>query len=88
MAQPRPLQELFQTAAYYAEYDPTPVLGITEEEVAQLSGFSVPALRKRRLQGKEPNFYKVGSLVRYDYFYIMDWLKSCSRTSTTAPVEA
>ena len=56
---------------------------LTEEETASLLHVSQSFLRENRYKGVPPVYYKLGSVVRYDYFELMDYLDSCRRHSTS-----
>lgn len=49
---------------------------MNEEQVAEMVGLKVTALRSRRNQGKPPVFYKVGRAVRYYPSDVRAWLES------------
>jgi predicted DNA-binding transcriptional regulator AlpA len=49
---------------------------LTEEEVAKHLHVSLAALRRWRLEGRGPQFIKVGALVRYRPEALEDWLAS------------
>jgi len=54
---------------------------LTEAQASELTGFKVSTLRKRRWQGKPPQFLKIGGNVRYDANDIQAFLNSCLRES-------
>lgn len=56
---------------------------LTEEETASLLHVSQSFLRENRYRGEPPVYYKLGSVVRYDYFELMDYIDSCRRHSTS-----
>jgi hypothetical protein len=56
---------------------------LDEYQASILTGFEVPTLRKRRWQGLPPQFLKIGSNVRYDYFELERFINSCVRNSTS-----
>ena len=80
----RPKNEIYSIAHAITLSGLNTPLYINEYEAAEISDGSmkVATLRKRRWQGKAPQFYKIGSNVRYDYFELVDYLKGCVRTST------
>lgn len=57
-------------------------------EVAARTGLSVSTLRKWRLNGRGPAFYKVGSAVRYNPAVLDAWLNERRATSTSQPIAA
>lgn len=58
---------------------------ITEREAAKLLGWTVQALQKRRFEGKEPSYIKLGTKsVRYDMADLKEFIKKCR----VAPREA
>ena len=58
---------------------------LTEIEAAELMGWSVKTLQKRRWQGKRPAFLKIGASVRYDPAELIDFIEGARRRSTTDP---
>ncbi len=56
---------------------------LTEEEAALLLHVSQSFMRENRYRGEPPVYYKLGSVVRYDYFDLMDYIDSCQRHSTS-----
>jgi len=50
---------------------------VDESRAAQILGFSVKTLRKRRWERKPPAFLKVGRLIRYRLSDLQDYLDSC-----------
>ncbi len=50
---------------------------LNEHEVARLTGLSVSSIRRFRLLGTGPAFYKICASVRYKPADITTWLKSC-----------
>lgn len=71
------LQKLASKAATLRKADPNAKLLIDEHEASIVTGFKVASLRKRRWAGDEPQFYKIGSKIRYDYFDLQTFLEGC-----------
>lgn len=74
---------LADTASQLRAKNPKAKFFIDEHQAELVTGFAVATLRKRRWQGLPPQFYKIGSKIRYDYFELQDFLNSCARSSTT-----
>ena len=55
---------------------------LSEEQAADILGFTVKTLQKRRWERKAPPFLKIGRLVRYRLSDIQAFLDSC-----TVPVD-
>lgn len=53
------------------------LITVDESKAAQILGFSVKTLRKRRWERKPPVFLKVGRLIRYRLSDLQDYLESC-----------
>jgi predicted DNA-binding transcriptional regulator AlpA len=61
---------------------------LSENEISQLFGRSIPTLQKDRLRGNGPPFIKIGRLVRYSPSAVQAWLDDQVRRSTSDPGEA
>lgn len=49
-----------------------------ENEAANITGFTVKTLQRRRWLGQPPKFLKVGRKVRYRLSDLQDYLDSCT----------
>jgi predicted DNA-binding transcriptional regulator AlpA len=49
---------------------------LNEHQVAEVLGVSVPTIRRWRLLGQGPKYYKIGAAVRYDPDGISNFLNS------------
>jgi predicted DNA-binding transcriptional regulator AlpA len=58
---------------------------LSENEIAQIFGRSVPTLQKDRLRGNGPPYLKIGRLVRYRPSAVQAWLDEHTRQSTSDP---
>ncbi len=58
---------------------------LDENQVEREYGLKVGFLRAKRLRGGGPEFTKAGRSVRYQRRAILDYLKTNTRQSTTAP---
>jgi predicted DNA-binding transcriptional regulator AlpA len=47
---------------------------LSENEISQIFGRSIPTLQKDRLRGNGPPFIKIGRLVRYSPSAVQAWL--------------
>lgn len=56
---------------------------LTEHQTSEATGFKVATLRKRRWEGKPPQFLKIGSKIFYDEDKIKEFMASCIRYSTS-----
>jgi hypothetical protein len=56
---------------------------LNEHSASEVTGFKVATLRKRRWEGKPPQYLKIGGKVFYDKQILEDFLDSCIRSSTT-----
>jgi hypothetical protein len=65
----------------------TPSL-LTTEQAAELLGAQPYTLERWRVQGFGPPYYKIGSLVRYQYGDLMSWVASRRVSSTTQETTA
>ncbi len=61
---------------------------LSENEISQIFGRSIPTLQKDRLRGNGPPFIKIGRLVRYSPSAVQAWLDDQVRRSTSDPGEA
>ena len=61
---------------------------LSENEISQIFGRSIPTLQKDRLRGMGPPFIKIGRLVRYSPSAVQAWLDDQVRRSTSDPGEA
>lgn len=61
---------------------------LTEQQVAELIGWSRRTLQRRRWQGETPAFVKVGASVRYRRSVIEAFIAAGERTSTAASAAA
>ena len=61
---------------------------LSENEISQIFGRSIPTLQKDRLRGNGPPFIKIGRLVRYSPSAVQAWLDDQVRRSTADPGEA
>jgi len=77
------LQDIASKANQLKNLNPKAKLLLDEYQAANVTGFEVATLRKRRWQGLAPRFLKIGSKIRYDYFELETFLDSCVRKSTT-----
>jgi hypothetical protein len=77
------LAALIHKAAAIKASSPNAKMLLDEYQASIVTGFEVPTLRKRRWQGLPPQFLKIGSKVRYDYFELERFIHSCVRSSTT-----
>ncbi len=76
-------QAIVAKATHIREADPTARYLISETEASLVTGLTVSTLQKRRWRGDTPSFYKIGSLVRYNYFELLEFLDDSHATSTT-----
>jgi len=53
-----------------------------EHQAAEITGFAVQTLRRRRMQGLPPSFLKLGQRVTYDRQVLEDYLNDSICTST------
>jgi predicted DNA-binding transcriptional regulator AlpA len=56
---------------------------LSENEISQIFGRSIPTLQKDRLRGNGPPFIKIGRLVRYSPSAVQAWLDDQVRRSTS-----
>ena len=61
---------------------------LSENEISQIFGRSIPTLQKDRLKGLGPPYLKIGRLVRYSPSAVQAWLDDQVRRSTSDPGEA
>jgi len=63
---------------------------LTTEQVSERLSIKVATLRIWRMQGKGPNFLKIGALVRYDEAALDRYIDDAARRSTSqkAPTQA
>jgi predicted DNA-binding transcriptional regulator AlpA len=61
---------------------------LSENEISQIFGRSIPTLQKDRLRGNGPPFIKIGRLVRYSPSAVQAWLDDQVRRSTSDPSAA
>ena len=52
---------------------------LDEQEVAEILGWGLATLRRRRFERKAPSFVKIGSSVRYDPVQIMEFIDESRR---------
>jgi predicted DNA-binding transcriptional regulator AlpA len=56
---------------------------LSENEISEIFGRSIPTLQKDRLRGNGPPFIKIGRLVRYSPSAVQAWLDDQVRRSTS-----
>jgi predicted DNA-binding transcriptional regulator AlpA len=56
---------------------------LSENEISQIFGRSIPTLQKDRLRGNGPPFIEIGRLVRYSPSAVQAWLDDQVRRSTS-----
>jgi predicted DNA-binding transcriptional regulator AlpA len=56
---------------------------LTPKEAAKLLKVSVSWLAKARMRGDGPAYVQVGRAIRYTEVALLQWMKSCTRTSTS-----
>ena len=56
---------------------------LNTDQVAKLLGLSPRTLECFRVNGRGPEFVKMGHAVRYTVAKLNDWLEACTRTSTS-----
>ena len=56
---------------------------LNTDDAAEILGVKTATLRIWRMQGKGPNFIKIGALVRYDETELERWKASQTRISTS-----
>jgi predicted DNA-binding transcriptional regulator AlpA len=61
---------------------------LNETQVAEQLGVSLATLRRRRSEGRPPNFLRIGTSVKYRPEDIDDFLEACSVGLQNRPTDA
>jgi hypothetical protein len=61
---------------------------VSELELEQLTGIPRRTWQKHRLFNRQPKFYRLHGLVRYDLNEVMDWIRSNGAGGGETPVTA
>lgn len=75
-------QKRASTAA--AAPEQVPLKFIDEQATSEVLGVPVGTLRNWRWRGEGPAFHKFGAAVRYELGELIEYARSCRRTSTSA----
>lgn len=62
------------------QIDDPKLITVDEFKAAEILGFTVKTMRKRRWERKPPTYLKVGRLIRYRLADLQEFLDSCRMT--------
>jgi predicted DNA-binding transcriptional regulator AlpA len=53
---------------------------LTDRDVASITSMKVSTLRKWRMFGRGPHYYKIHGAIRYRWCEVEEWLSGCAKT--------